>query len=299
MAIPIVFVHKGNPFYLKYTLKQVKYFNPESTIYLLGDDSNNKYPFVTHVPLNKYSTSAKVFAGLYKHRSSNDYQYELFCFERWFCIKDFIEEFKLESFIYLDSDVLAFYDFSKITPLLSGIKIANTGVGYGMPAFTYFDSCNALNTYCKFLNEYYSNESLIKLLDKWYEPFLLNAEALGGVCDMIIFDFFFEEHASEIKKIDQLGSLGFDVFIRYTDGYEVENGSKKIYWIKNLPYCKSLSTNELVQFATLHYQGHSKTQILDDYRGTGYIIERITNRLGIYYETSIWYKIFQKIKSVL
>lgn len=41
MAIPIFFVCKTNSSYLKYALKQARKFNPDSFIYLLGDESNN------------------------------------------------------------------------------------------------------------------------------------------------------------------------------------------------------------------------------------------------------------------
>jgi hypothetical protein len=298
MAIPIVFVHKTDPFYLKYTLKQAKFFNPKSKIYLLGDDTNNHYSFVTHVPLNKYQRNATTFSSSYKHRSTNNYNYELFCFERWFYIKDFLEDFDIDSFIYLDSDVLAFYDFSKITPLLNEIKIANTGVGYGMPAFTYFNSISSVNNFCDYLLEYYSKESLIHELDNWHESFLLNIGTAGGVCDMTIFDLFFKLYPSETKKIDLLGGLGFDVFIRQTDGYEKQGDQKKIYWLNNLPYCKLLITNNLVQFATLHYQGHSKYQIATHYRGGGFLIQRIIDFVNLYYRRSIWYKIVKKIGSL-
>jgi hypothetical protein len=58
MAIPIFFVHKTNSSYLKYALKQARKFNPDSPIYLLGDESNNHYPFVIHVNIADYSASA-------------------------------------------------------------------------------------------------------------------------------------------------------------------------------------------------------------------------------------------------
>jgi hypothetical protein len=41
--IPIILVHQGNSDYLKYALHQAKLFNQNSTIFLIGDNSNDKY----------------------------------------------------------------------------------------------------------------------------------------------------------------------------------------------------------------------------------------------------------------
>src|SRR5579871_6221993 len=45
-AIPIVFIHQANSEHLKYSLAQAKKSNPDSTVFLLGDDSNNRYSCV-------------------------------------------------------------------------------------------------------------------------------------------------------------------------------------------------------------------------------------------------------------
>jgi hypothetical protein len=68
--IPIFFVHFGNPFYLKYTLKQASFFNPQTKVYLLGDESNNKYSFVNHINMGDYFEGATAFEKIYKHMST-------------------------------------------------------------------------------------------------------------------------------------------------------------------------------------------------------------------------------------
>ncbi len=90
MAIPIFFVHKSNSSYLKYALKQARKFNPDSPIYLLGDETNNKYPFVTHFNISDYSQSADEFRNVYRHLTSGTIDYELFTFLRWFYVRDFV-----------------------------------------------------------------------------------------------------------------------------------------------------------------------------------------------------------------
>src|SRR6476620_6985264 len=41
-AIPIIFLHRSNSEYLKYTFAQAKAVNPKSDIVLLGDETNNQ-----------------------------------------------------------------------------------------------------------------------------------------------------------------------------------------------------------------------------------------------------------------
>ena len=64
MPLPIIFFHYGNPVYLKYSLKQAKHFNPDATIYLLGDSSNNRYPFVQHIMMDKYAADTNIFTSV-------------------------------------------------------------------------------------------------------------------------------------------------------------------------------------------------------------------------------------------
>jgi len=275
MAIPIIFFHSGNSKYLKYSLKQARTFNPDSPVYLLGDKSNNRYPFITHVLADKYEPAVKAFSKIYKHRSSNGEVYELNCFLRWFYIEAFCRENNIEAFIYLDSDVLLFQNVTEMVPVFKNAAIANTCADMGMPAFTYFKNNTALSNFCNYLIRAYTEEKAIKELDKYYEPFANSSEMMGGVCDMTLFHFYFRDHPHDTLKIDLINNeLGVDVSINSSDGYEMENGIKKIYWQNNLPYCKRISDGKLIKFATLHYQGDAKKLMARHFKGKGYIITR-------------------------
>ena len=82
--IPIVFIHKNDSFYLKDVFSQAKKF--KNNLILLGDDQNNKYDQVSHFKINNYLKSAKYFSKFYVHSSPNKFNFELFCFERWFIL---------------------------------------------------------------------------------------------------------------------------------------------------------------------------------------------------------------------
>lgn len=275
MALPILFFHYGNPKYLKYSLKQAKHFNPHSTIYLLGDSANNRYPFVHHVMMEKYEEHANFFTKIYKHRSTNEKNYELNCFLRWFYIEAFCREYNIGPFIYLDSDVLLFKDVSTMEPFFTDCGIANTGDSCGVPAFTYFSNYNAIKDFCDYTILSYTKPELWRQLEIFYQPYAEQPELEGGISDMILFQFYFRDHPSETKKLDLINDvLAVDENIRHANGYEMDGEIKKIYWQNGLPYCKHLMLNKLVQFASFHYQGDFKIYMVKHFKGGGYTLQR-------------------------
>ena len=91
MSTPIIFFHLGNPEFLGHSLNQARCKN--SRIILLGDETNQGYDFVEHYMFNDYlDTQAKDFIDVYDHLSTNNRQFELVCFLRWFAIKNFVKK---------------------------------------------------------------------------------------------------------------------------------------------------------------------------------------------------------------
>ncbi len=108
--IPIVFIHLSNSEYLPYTLGQAKMKNLNSPVILIGDDTNNVFPFATHVHMNRYCKQAVEFQKIYKHFSPNGFIFEQFCFLRWFLLRDFMLAHGLKRVLHVDSDVLLYAD---------------------------------------------------------------------------------------------------------------------------------------------------------------------------------------------
>ena len=276
MALPIIFFHYGDPVYLKYSLKQAKHFNPDSAIYLLGDSSNNRYPFTEHIMAAKYEEDVVAFTKIYKHWSTNQEHYELQCFLRWFYIEAFCREYHIGPFIYLDSDVLLFQQISEMEPFFEGCSIANTGDIAGVPAFTYFSGCSALKNFCDYMLRAYTEPEPLQELEHFHR--LPPAGQNGDVSDMIMFQLYFRDHPSETKKLDLINAeLAVDENISHADGYEMEGGIKKIYWQNGLPYCKNLALNKLIQFASFHFQGDLKALMPRYFKGGGYTLQRISD----------------------
>lgn len=272
MAIPIFFVHKTNSSYLKYALKQTRKFNPNSPIYLLGDDENNEYSFVTHVNISEYSKSADEFKNVYRHKSASPYDYELFCFLRWFYIKEFIIKNNIESFVYLDSDVLVFSNLTDVLKPFKTLSIANEGVA--MPAFTYFGNRKALIDFCEFMIMQYTDTHYMHRLElHWAEHKKRN---WGGICDMVVFEFYFEEYPGNLGKLDTIvNDSVFDQYIRLSDGFKMDGDNKKFCWQNGKPYGFHLQLKKWIKFHGIHYQGHSKALMYKHYTGGGYYLYRL------------------------
>lgn len=283
MALPIVFFHYGNPKYLKYSLKQARHFNPDAAIYLLGDSSNDHYPFVEHVPVAKYDEYVAAFTNIYKHWSANNERYELQCFLRWFYIEAFCREHNIGPFIYLDSDVLLFENVTTIAPFLQGCSIANTGDVAGVPAFTYFSGCSAIKDFCNYMMRIYTDQKLLQQLKDFHES--PDAGQSGDISDMILFQFYFREYPAETKKLDLINNeLAVDQNINHADGYETKKGIKKIHWQNNRPYCKNIKLDKLIRFVSFHYQGDTKGLMIKHYQGGGYALNRFLESVKVIFK---------------
>lgn len=70
MIHPIVFIHKGNSWYLPYTLWQCKATNPGATIYFIGDKQTTHFPkWLEHIDIEAYKEASSELREVYKHKS--------------------------------------------------------------------------------------------------------------------------------------------------------------------------------------------------------------------------------------
>src|SRR5215510_13491628 len=111
-SLPIIFIHRSNSEHLKYSLAQAHQSNPNSTIFLLGDSSNDVYDFVEHRPFVEYFQEAAHFQKLYKHYSIYFIDFELICFQRWSFLREFLIAHSLSQCLYLDSDTMLSADIT-------------------------------------------------------------------------------------------------------------------------------------------------------------------------------------------
>lgn len=260
-SIPVIIVHKGNPFYLKFVLKQIRLYNPNNRICLISDYSTkNKYDFVEHYDWRNYSVGASTFEKIYIHMSSNTYEFELICFQRWFIVRDFIRAHGLTHFLCLDSDVLLYCNIDKVYSRYFQYDFT-IGDG-GLPHCSLFNN-ESIDKLCNYITALYSVESNLIRLKSYYKIFEIKS-LLGGVCDMTALLWYQTDISDNVINISlPFNGSCFDNNISSPDSFEMKKGKKKIYWKENLPHGKLLDSNSFIQFNCIHLQGRTKYSIYE------------------------------------
>jgi len=263
--INIIFIHRGKCNYLRSSLACARRSNPEANIFLIDDNGNCPFDSIKHYNINDYSDSAKEFAKKYQHFSSNPFDFELFCIQRWFILLDFVKINGLENFFYADSDVLIFSNLTSEWPKFSNFSFTLSEGSSGHNSF--WNSPKILDDFCNFVMNIYSQKDKIgykNIVDFWKNYQLSNKA--GGVCDMTLFRFYKERCPGIVGETaiiindstyDDNFSSGIQNGVRYKMSIF---GTKKIYWKSDEPYGKD-NFGKLIKFNTLHFQGDKKRYI--------------------------------------
>ncbi|GKX65516.1 hypothetical protein [Inconstantimicrobium mannanitabidum] len=248
----IFYVHTGNAEYLQTSLRCAKIKNPNCNIVLLGDKSNDVYDFVEHAYIDEYSKYANEFKKIYIHLSSNPYEYELLCIQRWFNILEYMEKKSIFEGYYQDSDVILDYDINKFK---NEGKIYYCGTSANECFFTY----EMLKRVCDFIVECYSYK------DKNEQFFnILSYIKHGGICDMTLFMMFANEHRNitEDISVERDGSV-FDICIHNYENYERIENKKKIYTMNGKLYVRGIFSKKFIKINAVHFQGKDKKYMND------------------------------------
>lgn len=254
----IIFVHRKNPYYLYASLRQARCSNPNSRIILLGDSTNNKYNFVEHYNIEDYSNSAKRFEKIYRHHSPNNFEFELFCFQRWFIIRDFVEK-ELGAntgFLYCDTDFLLFDDISNDLKTWSqyDMTICRTGT----PCCTYFN-VGIIEKFTDLIYGRYSTEEGLKLISS-YVIKLRGEKRKYGISDMTAFSVYKNLHSERVLRVDIPinGTCYCHNINDPVDGFVMKGKYMKIIHENGLYYGFLTTGGGEIRFKGLHLQGRAK-----------------------------------------
>lgn len=266
--INIVIIHRGENDYIHTVLKCAHESNQEANIFLISDRKNNDINFVKYINIDDYFYSAKQFSKNYEHLSTNTYEFELFCIQRWFILRDFMKINKIEKCFYADSDVLIFSNLNTELQKFSNFSFTLSEGTCGHNSF--WNNHKALDDFCHFIENIYNKsdlDSYNKILDFWNSYKI--TQKPGGVCDMTLFKFYKEKYPNNIGEtanIIEKSTYDHNFSSNIQDGVFYKNifGIKKIIWKNNLPYIKN-NSNELIKFNTLHLQGWAKKFIPNFY----------------------------------
>lgn len=254
--LPIIFVHKGDSFYLKYALQNAKKFNPNSRIILIGEGVTEYPDFVEYYRMEDYSVKRNKFISVYKHLSTNSEIIERFCFERWFVLNEFLSKQKIPRCLTVDSDVLLFEDVTKDSKNYS--KYAFTLSNKSSGGFMFINSVKAIESFCTFVYNAYTDKKLKHVFFGWYENYKKTSTIGGGVNDMLAFEEYYKASRQKIGDItDIINGATYDAMINNPQkGFEMDGILKKVVFENGLPY--AFFKGKKVRMKCLHFQGPTK-----------------------------------------
>lgn len=276
----IVFIHRGESWYLYYTVKQARKWNPAAPIFVVSDVRQRALErYATVVPLQEHMAAANAFAHDYTHHSANPAAFELFCFQRWFILRSLMEAKALRRVVHLDSDVLCFTDFVGEFARLGDFDVGI--VGFQGPQSMLISSPHFVKGLCERIVRLFTEEraALAELFEKWRQN-----SPDTAVSDMHALHTFLA--GSGLRSVDlsvvRDGAV-YDDVIHESGGCEMSDGIKKIEWRGNEPWVRQSRGGDAVRLKTIHCQGPSKGRIVDLFRARdfAYYTDRLFSRLGL------------------
>lgn len=281
MTLPIIFIHRTDDAYLYYILRQAKLSNPNSDVILLGSKSNAKYISndTKHFMIDDYSEGASNFAKSYKHLSSNEYHYNLFCFQRWFVLRDFMRKHKIPECWVFDSDVMLYTNINKQ-------EYRNFSYEF---TWTTITTLKDIEDLCKLQQEYFSDPKLhedLKIFTKETGHHLSNGDLL--VSDMVTQRLFFERHLKGNRVHGIYSNSFFDNNLHLSfPGVEMLDDKKKIYLIDGTLCCKKTGSNQFYKLNSVHFTTTANKKFIE----CCYSPNTASKNKGAYffdYKTSQW-----------
>tara|TARA_R110000824_G_scaffold326043_2_gene512930 strand:+ start:1174 stop:2040 length:867 start_codon:yes stop_codon:yes gene_type:complete len=284
MSHDIIYFHIGDSDYLLTSIKQLKHFNPDSRVHLIGRGVSEEVKQLVnfHDYENLMCKEAGNFLYNFKNYSTNDANFEKICILRWFLIKNLCIEQDITRFFCLDSDIMVYCNLSEELKKFDHNRYSLTHCIAASSAC--FNDITALNDYCDFVSGFYdttrASQHFMLRGDKQktfghYRADLLNVyqnrinnNLAGGICDMTFWGELrtFDAPIMIGEMSSVLGDTTFDHNINSRDFFEYENGMKKITWIDGVPYCKNIFLDKMIRFNTLHFQGYNTKKLMKEYR---------------------------------
>lgn len=274
--VPVIFFHLGNQEYLKSSLCQCKRYN--QLVILLGDETNKNIVedvqwFNAADFLDKDSWIS--FKKTYCHMSSNSKEFELTCFKRFFVIHQFIRENNIDRFVYLDSDVLCYVNYSDIE------AFTKYDVGMCVPKeqgeYRWVANCgislwtaDSLKDFLQYCVDTYNKR--IGLLKEKYNYHISNGVP-GGICDMTlqylwyVQDKKFAKLNLVIASEELCGVMDYNVNSEsnYLENEYLKNkkyGIKAIEYHEGIPFFVKKDGTRVRAFS-IHFLGGAKGWLCD------------------------------------
>jgi hypothetical protein len=266
LGMSIFFIHKGNPFYLKYVLSQAAHSQCNDRVILIGDQSNRALGLCEWHDLDDFSDRARAFLRIYQHLSPNDFNFELFCIQRWLYLSEFVSKQQINgSIFYLDSDVLVYEGLSERFMNQDCDLALTREIG---PAFTFFRSPEVLYRFADFIESSYRPGDTLEILKRIYStgdsPFWMQTRY---VSDMQLLGLYARTLGKVVDLEIPWNGWVFDYGFGDDAGYRY-NTYKRIKWLgRDERGYYGIRKGERQYFAGLHFQVGAKVFIPQYYTG--------------------------------
>ena len=285
MQAELVFVHKGNSWYLPFVLRQACRVNQNERVTLIGDPGALQCLAVTGGLRGESiegldQSLANEFVRNYVHMSSNSVDYELFCWLRWFYLLAYMQKHAVDSVIYMDSDVVTYVSSSafvgrymaaeKSCGYMVARQVHDSFVWAASPHISFWTQ-ESLKRFCEFSIQSFSQPAGLEQYRRkcaWHQT----QNEIGGICDMTTLYLFWRENQSTVENLavahqghvldHNMNSGG-----NYSEGeYALDERTqiKQVKFSQGKPvFQRTESPFEYVVADALHFQGYAKKFIPD------------------------------------
>jgi len=268
--------------------------NPTADVYFLNVNDNFPVstPGITDVDATQfYSKACKPIRDCYKHLSTNQADFELFCMERFFVLKEFMAANAIDKAFLVETDVLVFEDLNSFIGCEGGISPEKSYLSENKCISLGYVTLAYLEYYCNYIVSCYCDIEKFAKIESFYHKYREKG-GMGGICDMTFCDYinkgmygaerqYATENISKIFKKCTGQDYIFDSFIGrdfiidleakivMTESYIDKKIIKDISFENGKPFV-SFDDNIRLQLASLHCQGNAKGLMADFYVNTSF-----------------------------
>lgn len=271
--------NENDKFFLPLMLKSLVRNNPGFTI--IFPNPNGFKLNITGVDEFFYEENdileLQKFRQVYTHLSTNPYDFELACFERFFIIRMIMEKFHINHAYTVESDCLL---FKPINLLLSSDAMIGHDVLLTDETCisTAFISLDFIQEYCFEVISSYTDAGRVSYMKEWHAKFL-DRKNMGGICDMTFCNSLKTGWLTNKSKLsisnfsipfNHNGKTCFydnffsnDAILSSSRRFAMETSNftpklHKKYQIVDQKVIATLDNEESVDLCSIHFQGSNK-----------------------------------------
>lgn len=248
MSVPIIFMHRTDDDYLFYVLKQAKIANPKSDVVLIGSPQNKKYASdgIRHELIQSYYQGASEFAKVYKHMSPCEYHYNLFCFQRWFVLRDYMKSRNLNECWILDSDVMLYADLSRQDFKSFSCEFT----------WTTYITRRDVEELCEITQNHFNNPKLFEYLKQFTKETgnYIKEMNMLAISDMVTQRLHLEKYLKRSRTNGVIGDSFFDNNLFFSfPGVEMLENKKRMFLMNGALYAKKVNSDQFFRVNTVHF----------------------------------------------